>query len=386
MVDNSMTRCWLSETHLAINPQGLVGPCCRNSGKETQISLDNKTIDQVFEDEKLLDIRNRLRNNERVADCRKCWIQEDAGILSMRQQFNTEADWEKLATLDTFERIHSLEIAFSNHCNYKCRMCNTFFSSRWIKDDIQLGNPIPERLLLEPDLDFYQIDRLVNLRHIKMLGGEPFLSKQHKRLLERIPLAQMYLEYVTNGSIWPDEEVVEMWRQTRKLRFIVSLDDIYEHFEYFRSDSNFATVESTFAQINRLQQELGDRVQPNVHCVINVMNMYRLDKIVVYLLNHLPNWNFTFDNLVQPEFLRISQWSKTVAQDQATKLAAIRNTISEDSFLNRHKRRNIDKAIKIITTNCTQDHNDFSKLHATNQTLDDSRGTNLRLVHPLLVA
>ena len=116
------------------------------------------------------------------------------------------------------------------------------------------------------------------------------------------------------------------------------------------------------------------------------MNMYRLDKIVVYLLNHLPNWNFTFDNLVQPEFLRISQWSKTVAQDQATKLAAIRNTISEDSFLNRHKRRNIDKAIKIITTNCTQDHNDFSKLHATNQTLDDSRGTNLRLVHPLLVA
>ena len=378
-----MTRCWLSETHLAINPQGLVGPCCRNSGKETQLSLENKTIDQVFEDEKLVDIRNRLRNNERVAECRKCWIQEDAGILSMRQQFNTQADWDKLDSLDTFERIHSLEIAFSNHCNYRCRMCNTFFSSKWLKDDELLGNPVPDKLLLEPDLDFYQIDQLVNLHHIKMLGGEPFLSKQHKRLLQRIPLAQMYLEYVTNGSIWPDDEVVEMWKQVRRLRFIVSLDDIYEPFEYFRTDGDFATVERTFAHINELQKHRS--VEPNIHCVINVLNMYRLDQIVEYLLTNLPNWNFTFDTLVHPEFLRVSQWSKHEGDTQIQKLQALSNSITGNSDLDNHKRRNIGKAIKIIQTNCVNETSNFDKLIETNSILDSSRNTKLETVHPRLL-
>lgn len=377
---NLMTRCWLSETHLAINPQGNVGPCCRHNGKATGVSINSRTIDQVFENPKLLEIRSKLQSGERLKDCSKCWKQEDSNILSMRQQYNTYADWKSLETLTTFERIHSLEIAFSNHCNYRCRMCNSWFSSKWRDDDILLNRKVPESLL-EPNIDFYQIEKLVNLRHIKMLGGEPFLSKQHKHLLKRIPVNQVEIEYVTNGSIWPDSEVIEIWKQAKSLRFIISLDDIESQFEYFRSDSNFKTVENTLDNIEKIRSST---TVTNIHCVINVLNMYRLDKVVSYILDKYPNWNFTFDTIVEPDWLKVDQWSKYEAEIQIKKLQTIKNAIPTVSSINRHKIRNIEKAITILKTQCINEVNQFSQFVNTNSILDKSRNTNFKNIHPYL--
>ena len=374
-----MTRCWLSETHLAINPQGKVGPCCRNNGKKTDISIGNQTIDQVYENSKLLEIRNKLKSGERIKDCNKCWYQEDNNILSMRQQYNTNVDWKKLESLTTFEKIHSLEIAFSNHCNYRCRMCNSWFSSKWKDDDILLGRSTPTALL-EPDINFYQIEKLVNLQHIKMLGGEPFLSKQHKHLLKNIPVEQIELEYITNGSIWPDNEIIEIWKRAKSLRFIISLDDIYDQFEYFRSDSNFKNVETTLTKIENLRTP---NMVTNIHCVINVLNLYRLDKIIEYVMINFPNWNFTFDTVVDPSWLKINQWSIHDANIQIEKLEIIINDITSNSAIDSHKKRNIRKAINLIKTQCKNSSSDFTQLFNTNSILDKSRNTKLLNIHPI---
>ena len=383
-----MTRCWLSETHIAVSPFGLVRPCCRfHTDDNYPLNISGKTIKNVFEDDFLQNVRKDLKAGVKHKGCNKCWYHESKEITSMRQQYNYARDFSILDNLNTYEKIHSLEISFSNHCNYRCRHCSSFFSSKWREDDLLLGNRVPDTLL-EPNLDDLEIHKLVNLEHIKMLGGEPLLSKNHSKLIKSIEhnIHNIELEYVTNGSLWPSNDIVEIWKRAKSLRLIISLDDVYEYFEYFRTDSSFSTVESTFEKIETLRTVLGDRLQTNIHCVINVLNMYRVNHIVEYMIEKLPEWNFTFDNITQPEYLHIRQWSKTEAKKQVKKLENIDAKIPDNSRVNNHKKRNIKKAIKIIKDSCKNDTNDFSKLLKTNTILDKSRKTDLEKTHPYIAS
>jgi MoaA/NifB/PqqE/SkfB family radical SAM enzyme len=375
-----MTRCWLSETHLAITPVGKALPCCRFKQNKWNVAFDDN-LKTVFENSKLQDLRNSLQNNIKHERCSKCWMQEDNNILSMRVQYNKEKNFELLDTYNTYEKIHSLEIAFSNHCNYKCRHCNTFNSSRWKDDDIMLGNPVPDRLLLEPAVESLELDKLVNLEHIKMLGGEPLLSKQHKKLLQNINIEKINLEYVTNGSIWPDDEIVDLWKRAQSLHVIVSLDDIFDRSDYFRTDSNFTTIKNTMNRFEELRKQHLN-MWCNIHCCINVLNLFHLDEIIQFMLEHFPNWHFTFDKIVHPAYLDISQWSWQHAGHQIHKLGKIDKSIPLDSLLNDHKKRNIGKIVKLLSSSCKNDRCDFTKLLEINTLLDKSRDTNLLDVHP----
>lgn len=382
-----MTRCWLSETHIAVSPFGLVRPCCRfRVGNEYSLNINGKTVKDVFESAVLENLRNDLKTGIKNKGCSKCWYHESQQIQSMRQQYNNGRDFKKIDNLSTYEKIHSLEISFSNHCNYRCRHCSSFCSSKWRSDDLLLGNPVPDTLL-EPDIDELQIQKLVNLEHIKMLGGEPLLSKSHEKLIENIKdnVHNINLEYVTNGSMWPSDDILEVWKNAKTIRLIISLDDIYEYFEYFRTDSDFNTVLDTFSKIETLGIDIGEKLTANIHCVINVLNMHRIDKIVKFMINFFPQWHFTFDSIAQPEYLRISQWSKCEAEKQIKKLQKIDESITDNNRINNHKKRNINKAIKIIKDSCKNDISDFSKLIKTNNILDKSRNTDLASIHPYII-
>ena len=83
--------------------------------------------------------------------------------------------------------------------------------------------------------------------------------------------------------------------------------------------------------------------------------------------------------------MRVSQWSKHEGDTQIQKLQALSNSITGNSDLDNHKRRNIGKAIKIIQTNCVNETSNFDKLIETNSILDSSRNTKLVTVHPRLL-
>jgi len=374
-----MTRCWLSETHLAITPVGKVLPCCRFKQHNWNVKFDTN-IETVFQKPELEQVRQSLRNNNKHKNCNKCWMQEDNNILSMRVQYNKQRDFAVLENYNTYEKIHSLEIAFSNHCNYKCRHCNTFNSSRWKDDDIMLGNPVPEKLLLEPDVESLELDKLVNLEHIKMLGGEPLLSKQHKKLLQSIDIEKINLEYVTNGSIWPDEEIIELWKRAKSLHIIVSLDDIKERSNYFRTDSDFETIFKTMQSLESLRKQ-HHYMWCNIHTCLNVLNLVGFSDIIDFMLDNFPHWHFTFDKIVHPAYLDIRQWSRFVAKDEIVKLEEIDASIPLDSILNDHKKRNIGKLIKLIKNSCQNDNTNLTDFFKTNSLLDKSRNTSLLDVH-----
>jgi organic radical activating enzyme len=380
-----MTRCWLSETHLAINPAKQVGPCCRHSGRSTQIELGSQTIDEVFNDSRLLDIRENLKNGIQVKECSKCWFEEKGNYRqSMRQYNNSKKDFSVLDNLSTENRIYSLEIAFSNHCNYKCRHCDSLSSSKWYKEDILLGRPVKNETLLEPDIDNFNIESLKNLNHVKLLGGEPLINKNHNKFLKKLDnmgiLQNVFLEYVTNGSIWPSDEIVNLWKKTRKLRIIVSLDDVEEQFDYFRTGGNFNVVKENMSKFTSLYLDNRKKVTLVLHCVVNVLNLCRMSYIVKYMDYNFPHWQYTFDRIKTPTFLKTSQWSADSAKQQIEDLTYIKDT----TFFNGPKKRNIQNLINIIQSECINENTNLAEFFKINDILDNSRGTVLFDVHPYM--
>lgn len=371
-----MTRCWLSETHVAITPEGKIKPCTRYKDVKNAPSINEHTLESVFFEEYLMEPRVRLQNDDFPKACSKCMNQENNGIQSMRQLFNMNSDFSSLN--GSLEDIRSFEIAFSNHCNYRCRHCNSFSSAKWKNEDLLLGRPVPETMLLEPTVENLNINKLVNLSHIKILGGEPLLNKSHTQFMKEISkrdCSNITLEYFTNGSIFPDQEIVEIWSKFKGINLHVSLEDVGVYFNYFRTDGDFyGKVEPICAAFDGLRSHLN--IQPYFHIVLNVLNLYRLDKVLNYIFEYFPEWKITVDTVENPHWLQIGQWSKDQAEYVVMFLTHMKSVTKLD-----HNKQMIDYMCRLILSKCTEDFNNFDELMKYNSILDKNRYTDISEVH-----
>jgi radical SAM protein with 4Fe4S-binding SPASM domain len=343
-----MTRCWLSENHVAVTTSGRVLPCTRYKKTEgPNIADDN--LHNIFNGPWIGEIRSQLQDGIKIDGCRKCWHDEDANVESMRQQFSSKGKWKS--------KLQSIELAFSNHCNYSCRHCNSFSSSKWYEDDKLLGRPLPNKKLVVFDIE--KINNIDDIKYYKFLGGEPLLNKSHDELLLRIKnVEQVTFEYTTNGSVLPKKEILDIWKRAKNVIVSVSLDDVFEGFEYFRTGGNFEQVINTCNKLNEYNFIL------TFHVVLNALNLHRMPEILNFIKNNFPNWNVHFDTVNLPKYLRTGQWSKYEAEQ-------ILKQISND------------RLSKLIKIECTNEYTNLEEFFKVNKILDKSRKTNLLNVHPV---
>lgn len=378
-----MTRCLLSETHIAINPMGEVNPCCRYTPSSDERQYVTPTpLDHMFLHPRLRKIRKNLKDGIRDEGCRFCWDEEDIGTKSMRQSDSwlVEQELDRIGRYITGEPVNdvlSIEIAFSNHCNMKCRHCKTSSSSRWREDDVKLGRWVPDRLLQEPDVSKLELHKFKNLRKIKILGGEPLLSKQHTAFISQLTdsniIDNLHIEIITNGSIFPNDTVIVGWRRSRFVDITVSLDDVEEYYDYFRTDGKFDVVKENMKRIEEL--DLRDRFL-SIHIVVNAMNIYRMSEIFSYFGDNFPKWRVLVDKIHEPLELSLNQWSRDGLIFEIERLEQLAE--KEHEFIDNE---NIQRVISYI--NGISNEMDFSEMCKINSKLDKFRNTYLFDVHPI---
>lgn len=384
MEDKTPIHCWFAQSNVAINSFGQASPCCAYYSDDMP-TINEATAYKLYHSQKMKSIRNNLRNGVRDVGCSSCWKDEDSGITSMRQVKNYVEYKNKKNTNINVEGddFLGIEIVFGNICNMKCRHCSTRFSSRWKTDDELLGRYVPPNLLNDPDIDDLHISEMKNLSFMKFWGGEPYLSKSHDKMMQQLhsagKLEGVTIECATNGSIFPNDKMIQMIKKVGTYRIIISIEDYGEKYDYFRTGGDFITFKENIKKFIDLKNK-HKNIEVWFHLVVTAMNLYRIDDVIEYYLTEFPECDqIRFDRIRDPEYLRIEQWDT--------------NTISE--VIERINKNIMPYAKNIITISilstlvdtlkslATRSVPDFSELFRVNDILDKSRETSLCDVHPI---
>jgi sulfatase maturation enzyme AslB (radical SAM superfamily) len=168
-----------------------------------------------------------------------------------------------------------LEIQLDKTCNGGCIICGPDFSTFWQRET-GLRIPAVNKNSEEIVRKILEIIDIEKTKKILFLGGEPFLSHIDQSLLEKIPEpSQVDLQYTTNGSIYPSQERVDIWKKFRSVMINFSIDGIDGRFEYIRYPLKW---EQVTANMFRMREEFPDNIRFKINHTINVMNLYYYDE------------------------------------------------------------------------------------------------------------
>ena len=278
-----MTFCAAPFVHIVHNPDGQYRTCCMY---KTPLKGSYKNIKEAFNSEENQIIRKRMLSGERLHECEKCDIDEMHGgknKVSYRHEFNTL--YKQYIDNPSFR---TLEISVSNKCNFKCIDCGPRFSN-------QFGPTIINEL---PDPENYK-----DLEFLKILGGEPFLDKRNIELLKIVPRSNIKLMLVTNNSIFPNKETLELLSEFKHLNINLSIDGIHEVAEYVRSGTKWSKFERNWNKWFKWGRER-ERCHIVPHFVMHSLNAPFFEETLNWSNTEMSWWSWDF--LIKPEWLNMS--------------------------------------------------------------------------------
>jgi len=296
--------CPLPFGHIAIRPNGQVYPCCYFRHECTPTSL-NLQHDDILNHEFLQKIRNDIRNGNPVQGCNQCYQDEKLSGNSMRLDVLREV--EKImpfVPIDTPELV-SIDLALSNVCNNRCRMCNPDLSTNWYPDAKKLGIPIPKGLIQHNDP--LENVNLSKLQYIKLIGGEPLLEQEKFiKILKRCNLANLTVFLTTNMTVIPNDELLSLLKKCKLVTIACSIDAYDKLNDFLRKGSIWKIVDQNLEWYTSHFKKI------YIHSVISIYNINRLDDLVEHIKLKYPSVSLKYVLVDGPDWMRISNLPEEV--------------------------------------------------------------------------
>lgn len=289
-----------------ISPQtGGIRPCC----KYNKVIADN--IDEYFQSAELAQLKQDFENNQKPPGCSTCWNEEAANkpskrLIDINFVFDKNPDITK---------IQVLSIPFGNTCNLACRTCNSYFSSRWIKDEKRLVKKFPSVKIYNHN-KYYKNQQFINqiqslskdLIEITFHGGESFITGVDEQieyldfLLSNNP-NKITLNYITNVTTFPDKEFWTRWTKFKRINIVFSLDGINQRYEYLRYPAKWDEVYKNI-KLYQLKQKECNNLQLSINHVLSLINIYYIFEFSLWCVKEkLPNPHFSL--VEYPNYLDI---------------------------------------------------------------------------------
>lgn len=328
-----------------------------------------------------------------LPECQSCKNLEEKNIDILKPRLHAN-NWVPENSVDG--DVVNLELSYDIKCNAACLSCGSYCSTTWQKFENEHGiklhkSPIQfklnhkvERIIAEKkynitlpddandvsDVLFAKLTSLIKLdklNNLFILGGEPLYTKSHIKLLRLLDeihpnLQNVTLRYQSNGSIYPNKEILNYWTKFKSVVFGVSFDDVGERFNYLRwpldwkqcseniiriaNETNVEfTVNTTYSPLNIyyydeldnwIKQNIGFKIRnkdmktrPNPcqgdmdlkfcseKLVDKVFRKYGSEHDVVKLLSNIKldnNYRQMFDYIEKIDRLRNLDWRKTFSE------------------------------------------------------------------------
>ena len=361
----SNTFCMHPFTGLATREDGAIQICCRSHPIG---DIQQNTLEEIWNGESMKRVRKQVLTGQRPPECDPCFRLEDQGVESLRQRHIGGEIPEsritlypdavhKMATNFTMPfEIPTMELKLNNLCNLKCRMCHPGDSTSWndwgeIKDFYKGSGQVifdlvdKHNLERKPLLDKFEDNpnwwdslekNLPYFRRVEFAGGEPLMDPQHYRILDMLkPYGKnIEIKYATNATtlgISKGRTIHEYWPHFRSVAVNVSIDGIYNVYDYIRGNGDFSVVEKNIRDIQKI---------PNINRIVGavavqVSNVLTLDKMIEHFLDNLGIVFYT--NMVQyPNVLSAQVLPNELKAVAITKLKAVRERVPEFNLVKQH--------------------------------------------------
>jgi len=314
----SKTFCILPWIHLYANPDGSVLPCCVGDWQKPMGSVQNNTLENVFNNDKFKTMRQNMLQGKQCGECTACYRDEDAGNSSFREHSNNQfskyidsavKDTNTDGSIDDF-KLRYLDVRWSNICNFKCRSCSSTYSSSWAHEDGKKNTYIFAGGKSNDDLYKQFEPHFDTIEEFYFAGGEPLLTDKHYDILEYLiknNRTEVKLRYNTNMSVlrYKDKNVLDLWKQFSNVYIGASLDSWSNRAEYIRHGTNWNIIEINLRKIRKEAPHI--HLQTNT--VVSILNIKTLTKFIDYMLDSglvdAKKYDPHFYNVLNPDFLSL---------------------------------------------------------------------------------
>ena len=259
-------------------------PCCLiyNSDYYTK-----QPVTEAFRSDLFKDIRHAFDRGERHPACETCWRQESVGTASPRRAY-TERQRNATGIGQRPTQPLSVQWNFSNTCNFACRTCHLQYSTGWLRETRMLKEEGDQEAVKQfnqwskSPWDQTRLEEIVphldTIQHLELFGGETLLSKRMPELLQLIidhgRAGDIALVLTTNGSVAPNDELVDILTQFRSVKMTFSIDAVTEDtFRYIRTGDWHQVSEN----IDRWREQPVDAF---ANPTFSSLNMWDCDRIL----------------------------------------------------------------------------------------------------------
>jgi MoaA/NifB/PqqE/SkfB family radical SAM enzyme len=369
---------WISIT---LSGNGDIKPCCVFKGGNQSIHKGD-TLDSSWKD--FDSLRTQFLNGEKPVNCEQCWKREESLGHSRRFWYNDKIDnWPDEYSLSPEMKLRHMDLNFGNTCNLKCRMCGSWGSTSWFKEEVKLMkiNPNFKRgisnltpTVIPSDYWLNKKDMFMHLERIDFKGGEPMMQQgmfDFLNFLVEWDLAKnITIAYTTNGTKTP-EILKELWPHFKRIKLIISIEGTGELYKYIRG-GDIQDIDQLIENIHWFDQF--DNLQGSFNSAIQIYNIFNLNNILEWMrdrVNASSKWHrdpdtFKFDCLVSnPSYLDIN-----IMPDELKKIAIEKieqkNYHSLNFLKENLKKSSFDKAQWNLFLSFTKNLDNFRKTDIKN--------------------
>jgi len=286
-MSNKKNFCISPWVHLHTWPNDQVYPCCMTPMENPVGNLKETTLKEIWNSDKLKDLRVDFLNDIRPKSCRRCFEMEDVGQGSWRQSLNQHYahHFNKVDNTlfdGTFEEFNLVywDFRFNNICNFKCRTCGPQLSTGWYEDTKKIWGSLPNdvKVIKENVQTWDEIEPLFEtVEEIYFAGGEPLIMEEHYRILKRLDEMKRYdvkLRYNTNFSQleYKNLKVYEIWSKFQSVELSASLDGNGLRGEYIRKNMKWDKILENRKKLDPMP----DNIYFYINFTLSVLNCFHV--------------------------------------------------------------------------------------------------------------
>jgi hypothetical protein len=229
------------------------------------------------------------------------------------------------------------DFRFNNLCNLACLGCSSEYSSTWGILNKVLDYNYTEIQFKDSKKNKEKFINVIKtqanyVKKVYFAGGEPLIQAEHYEILEEIKklnrLQDIDFTYSTNLNTmsYKSTNIIDYWKDMKKLRVLVSIDEVDEHrLYYMRYPSKLNKIVENIKLLNDKLNKPGQ--DWTITPTWSIMNMHRMKEIVSFFYenNLLPRtfynsniWEYDVHNIILmgPERLAISgapsEWKQLI--------------------------------------------------------------------------